>query len=110
MKKYTFALASLMAVSGFANANSGVELACNTQQGSLINISTGKLESLLDADGINHYWIQKADRTIVANLDGFSKELKDDIVASFKSGYNLEMCVNGNNELLPIGTRISKAY
>lgn len=110
MKKYTLALASLMVVSGFANANSGAELACTTQQGSLVNISSGKLESVVDANGVDHYWIQKGDRTIVANLDGFSKELKDNIIDSFKSGYNLEMCVNGNNELLPIVSRIFKAY
>ncbi|MHA6615321.1 hypothetical protein [Photobacterium damselae] len=110
MKKYTLALASLMVVSGFANANSSAELACTTQQGSLVNISSGKLESLVDANGVNHYWIQKGKRTIVANLDGFSKELKDDVIDSFKSGYNLEMCVNDNDELLPIVSRIFKAY
>ncbi|HIF9373414.1 TPA: hypothetical protein ACX6RV_001266 [Photobacterium damselae] len=101
-------LLALGSTSAFANVDNTLEQTCSALGGTLTNLSQGgTLEFLTDSDGVVHKRFSIKDNVVNVDLSKVSEVVKNQIIDSLKYGYNIEMCVTSNGNILPTLGRIS---
>ncbi|HIF9544715.1 TPA: hypothetical protein ACX6S8_000877 [Photobacterium damselae] len=111
MKKQllVISLLALSSTSVFANVDNTLEQTCSALGGTLTNLSQGgTLEFLTDSDGVVHKRFSIKDNIVNIDLNKVSDVVKNQIVDSLKYGYEIEMCVTSDSNILPSLGRISK--
>ncbi|AWK84130.1 hypothetical protein [Photobacterium damselae] len=113
MKKQ-FLLIGLLALgstSAFANVDNTLEILCSSQGGAMTSLSQGgTVEFLTDGSGVTHQRFSMKDKVVNIELNNLSDQVKSQIIDSVKFGYDLELCMTPEGNVIPMMARISTEH